>query len=93
MTIGPEILDEAGAGRDILGEDLAGRVDVLHVAAREATGKAAEIIEQIAAAVADPSAGMGAYYAGQFLMLNYSREDETQADLSGLDYMVEAGSI
>lgn len=48
-------------------------------------------IASIAAAVADPSAGMGAYYAGQFLMLNYSREDETQADLSGLDYMVEAG--
>jgi predicted Zn-dependent protease len=48
-------------------------------------------IASIAAAVADPSAGMGAFYAGQFLMLNYSREDETQADLSGLDYMVEAG--
>jgi len=48
-------------------------------------------IATIAAAVADPSAGMGAFYAGQFLMLNYSREDETQADLSGLDYMVEAG--
>ncbi len=48
-------------------------------------------IASIAAAVADPSAGMGAFYAGQFLMLNYSREDETQADLSGLDYLVDAG--
>ena len=48
-------------------------------------------IAAIAAGVADPSAGAGAFYAGQFLMLTYSREDETQADLSGLDYMVEAG--
>lgn len=48
----------------------------------------------LAAAVSgevDPRAISAADLAGRFLLLSYSRQDEQQADLAGLDYMVQAG--
>ncbi|MFC1763210.1 M48 family metallopeptidase [Planctomycetota bacterium] len=69
--------------------------ETAHVVGRDSANALSKQIgmqlASVAAAVADPSAGAGAFYASQFLMLTYSREDETQADISGLHYMVEAG--
>ncbi|MDH7599162.1 MAG: M48 family metallopeptidase [Sedimentisphaerales bacterium] len=48
----------------------------------------------LAAAVSgqvDPRAVQIADLAARFLMLSYSRQDEQEADLAGLDYMVAAG--
>jgi beta-barrel assembly-enhancing protease len=39
----------------------------------------------------DPGALQAAQLSGYFVMLRYSRQDEEEADLGGLDYMVEAG--
>jgi len=49
------------------------------------------ILAAAASGEVDPRAVQIADLAGRFLLLSYSRQDEQEADLAGLDYMVAAG--
>ena len=71
--------------------------EVAHVVARDTMAalsrqRAIDVLLIAAATQDTPAAAMrAAQFTRLFLDLSYSREDEQQADLAGLDYMVQAG--
>ncbi len=75
--------------------------ETVHIVARDsavAMSKAkllnAGMLAAVAAAASgemDPTALGAAQLSGYFIMLRYSRQDEEEADLGGIDYMVSAG--
>lgn len=71
--------------------------EVAHVVARDSTAAMSRqigisvLLGAVAASDAPPGVVRAADLTAQILSLRYSRQDEIEADLAGLDYMVQAG--
>ncbi len=75
----------------VLGHEI-GHVIHRHSAQQMAKGKLGQMLSTAAGVGADDSrVMMGAQMANQMMQLKYGRNDETQSDTTGIDYMAAAG--